>query len=99
MDIRVKRNADIGSVHQLLVAAMRLKITAFYKPEEKIGKKIYVTKVHADNIKNGFVAELNSQLSSNQGSSIEQKLSSIKNAFLTASENFLGLRPAKRSTL
>ena len=59
-------------------------------------KKFDVTKLQANNIKNGFVAEFKSQLSSNLGSSIEQKVSSVKNAFLTAGENVLGFRPAKK---
>ena len=66
------------------------------KPQEKVCKKFDVSKLQADNIKNDFVAKFTSQLSSNQGSSIEQKSSSVKNAFLTAGENALGFRPAKK---
>ena len=55
-----------------------------------------VSKLQAHNIKNGFVVEFNSQLSSNQGSSIEQKWNFIKKVFLTACENVLGFYPAKK---
>ena len=71
---------------------MLLKIVTIHKPQEKIGKIFDISKVQAGNIKKGFIAEFYSQLSTNQVSSIEQKCSSVKNAFLTASANVLGFR-------
>ena len=96
LDVRVKRSADIASDHHQLVATMRLKTAAIHTPQDKVGKKLDVSKLQADYIKNGFVVEFNSELSSNQSSSIEQKWSSIKNAFLTVCENVLGFRGAKK---
>ena len=39
LDVRVKKSADVGSDHHLLVASMRLKIAAIHKILEKVGKK------------------------------------------------------------
>ena len=60
LDVRVKKSIDIGSDHHLLIATMRQKIATIPKPQEKLGKKFDVSKLQADNIKNGFVAEFNS---------------------------------------
>ena len=50
LDVRVKRSADIGSDHHLLVATTRLKIAAIHKSQEKVGKKFVVSKLQDDNI-------------------------------------------------
>ena len=52
MDVRVKRSADIGTDHHLLVATMRLKYAAIHKPQEMVGKKFDASELLADNIKN-----------------------------------------------
>ncbi|XP_037930963.1 craniofacial development protein 2-like [Teleopsis dalmanni] len=101
LDVRIKRSADIGLDHQLLVATLRLKIcTAGQRRTLNSLPKLDISKLNSEDVKNTFVSKLSTSIEQLQSPEVsgntEQIWQTIKSAFLTNAEDVLGLRPRNR---
>ncbi|XP_055623636.1 uncharacterized protein LOC129767047 [Toxorhynchites rutilus septentrionalis] len=91
LDVRNKRSADIASDHHLVIAEIRLRVTRVQRREEKVGCRYDVCRLENPDVKRAFVEQLVSRASELPVcGSVEELWSSIKNAFITTSEETLG---------
>jgi hypothetical protein len=99
LDTRNKRGADIGSDHHLVVAELRLKISASKKPFIEFNKKFYVQKLRNKEIQKKFTIKLENryqilqQLEEEEGlRNIEDKWRDVKKVYQQVSEEVLGYK-------
>lgn len=97
LDVRVKRSADIGSDHHLLVASLRLKIASIQRPNQQGSRRKYnVKKLSSPQTKQSFISELHPAVQDPQQAGlqdVESLWSNVKSAFINASEKALGPQP------
>ncbi|XP_055643754.1 uncharacterized protein LOC129779967 [Toxorhynchites rutilus septentrionalis] len=90
LDIRNKRSADIASDHHLVIADLRLRVVRVQRREEKVGCRYDVRRLGNSEMRRAFVEQLVLRTSELPASgSVEELWSSIKNAFITTSDETL----------
>lgn len=90
LDVRNKRSADIGSDHHLIVGEFEIRTARAFKPQEKRGKRFNTLKLRDQETRSNFAAGLETCLPVLDCEDINNQWSSIKSAFLQASNDILG---------
>ncbi|XP_067411321.1 uncharacterized protein [Emydura macquarii macquarii] len=103
LDVRVKRGADVGSVHQLVTAMVRLKLR---KTQNKphIQRRFDIQKLQDSRTKHSFVTQVKNRFQvlqdlvteSNAGN-INTVYNNIKTAYQQSAEECLGYREKRKS--
>ena len=98
-DVRVRRGADIGSDHHLVVAKLRIKLAA-KKRQKNPRVKFDVQKLRTPEIKNSFQLAVHNRFQAleieNTEATVTQSWSNIRNATVGACEEVLGRPPTNR---
>ena len=97
-DVKVKRGADIGSDHHMVVAEVRIKLRK--AGGRRTGnQRIDVEKLQVPEVRNTFVLHLRNKfqiLADDTAQDINKKWDQIKDTYLQASKTCLGTRVQKR---
>lgn len=96
LDVRNKRSADVASDHHLVIGVVRLRIARIQRPAERVGRRFDVSKLKSDGVKVAFVESVKQHHIPESINDIDSQWNTVKNAFITASEETLGDVPRHR---
>lgn len=100
LDVRVRRSADIGSDHQLLIADVRLKVAAVTQDNTNQAPARYdVSKLKDAQCRAAFVDEMNlasARITNSEPEDVEASWVVAKSIIIQASEKVLGNRPKEK---
>jgi len=95
-DVRTKRGADIGSDHHLVVAKLKMRLSA-RKKQQNSRVKFDVAKLRTPEIREAFQLALHNRFQALETEEeVEQNWTGMKEAIIGASEEVLGRPPANR---